>query len=277
MLRKLIVLSISALAAVGCTKGSAGADGGATTNPPTLTEKALSFLGGAVFEGEVTSDVTNKAMPKKSVVYSFKGDKLRYDLPTNGAVVGGWVLIDTSTRKAYMINDPQKMVMTIDTDAKPSTAAPVTPADEPVITKTGKHETIAGYDCEDWTIMQAGKKSEACVADGLNFSFGSPRDTAGDWTQRLVSGKQFPLRMVRYDAAGGEDLRMEVTKVERKSLDAARFEVPAGYKEMDIAALMGSMGRSAGAAGATSFQLPPGIKLPPGVKLPPGMAPPPPN
>lgn len=271
MTMKKLGLACAVLALAACNKSSAGGDAGAPETP-SLAQKALTFLAGGVFEGEVTADVSSKMMAKQSIVYQFKADKLRYDLPTTAGVVGGWTLVDTTTHKAYLINDAQKMVMTIDPDAKPASA---TPPEEPQITKTGKHETIAGYDCEDWTIMHKGKKSEACIADGLSFAFGSPRDTASDWTQKLVASKQFPLRMVRYDAAGAEELRMEVTKIERKSLDASRFEVPAGYKEMDIGGLIGGMG--AGAAGAGSFQLPPGMKLPPGVKLPPGMQAPPPK
>lgn len=275
-MRKLILVSLVAVSAVACKSASSGADGGATTETPSLAQKALSFLGGAVFEGEVTSDVSGKMMPKTSIVYRFKGDKLRYDLPAGAGVGGGWVLVDTTSHKTYMINDTQKMVMTIDPDAKPA-AAP-TPADEPKITKTGKHETIAGYDCEDWTVEQKGKKSEACVTDGLSFAFGSPRDAAGDWTQKLVAAKQFPLKMVRYDASGAEEMRMEVTKVERKALDGSQFEVPAGYHEMDLGGLLGGMATAAGSAAPPgSFQLPPGIKLPPGVKLPPGMGQPPPK
>ncbi len=269
-MRKILFVSLVAVSVAACKTGASGADAAAE---PSLAQKALSFLGGAAFEGEVTSDVSSKMMPKTSIVYRFKGDKLRYDLPANAGIGGGWVLVDTTTHKTYMINDTQKMVMTIDPDAKPAVAP--TPADEPKITKTGKHETVAGYDCEDWTVEQKGKKSEACVTDGLSFAFGSPRDAAGDWTQKLVAAKQFPLKMVRYDASGAEEMRMEVTKVERKSLDASQFVVPAGYHEMDLGNLLG-VGPGATAGGAGSI-LPPGFKLPPGVKLPPGMAQPPPK
>ena len=45
------------------------------------------------------------------------------------------------------------------------------PADPPKVVKTGKKETIAGYACEDWDILNADKtKLTTCVAEkGVSF------------------------------------------------------------------------------------------------------------
>ena len=93
------------------------------SDPTPLAQKALSFVSGAVFEGEVTADVEGTATGgTRSTVFSFKGDKLRYDLTATQPAVAGWVLVDTTARKAYMINDAQKMYMTVDTDATSAAA-----------------------------------------------------------------------------------------------------------------------------------------------------------
>jgi len=195
--------------------------------------------------------------------------------------------------------------MAIDMVKAKADAANAAKADPPKVTRTGKMDTVAGYECEIWKIESKGKKSDACMADGLAwFSAGGDTDS---WLSD-TSGR-FPLRVIRFDTAGAEESRMEVTKVERKTEDAARFEVPAGYQVMDPSAMMGQMGDAqqrikdalkgldAGAlkgadAGATatvdagarpgvvippfptgtvSITLPPGVKLPPGTKLPPGV------
>lgn len=262
-MKKLLVLAATVALVSACKKDTSTTTTttSATAETPSLAQKALSFLGAAAFEGEIRGDVSSKAWEgKRQVTWSFKGDKVRYELPAGTEVMGGWILFDGGTRKMYMVNDQQKTFMTIDPDQ--TAAKTANPAEPPQIEKTGKHEVIAGYGCEDWNIMQKGKKSEACITDGLAFSFGNPRETAGDWTQTLAKEKRFPLRMVRYDATGAEEMRVEVTKVETKLLDASKFEVPAGYKEMSIASLLGGLGAPAGSG------LPPGIKLPPGMKLP---------
>ncbi len=216
-----------------------GASGSSTTSTPSLAQKALTFLSGGVFEGEVTGDMTMPATGKHQVTWGFKGDKVRYDLPTGGALTGGWILFDGSTKKMYMINDHQKTVMTMDS----TKGAPGAAAASAKVTKSGKHETIAGYDCEDWTVETTSGKTETCVSEGLTFSFGSPRDSANDWAKALADEKRFPLRSVTYDAAGTEQSRLEVTKIERKTMDASKFEVPMGYREMDLGALLGGMAR----------------------------------
>jgi hypothetical protein len=241
-------LSLAALAAttilvLACKRDGGDATGAAssaaTTSTPTLAQKALTFLTGGVFEGTVTADMTTAGKGKRSVTWEFKGDKLRYDLAGEGPVQNGWILFDGSSKKMYMVNDPQKSVMVIDT----TQGAPGAAAAAAKVTKSGKHETIAGYDCEDWTIETATGKTETCVSEGLAFNFGSPRDPATDWAKALADEKRFPLRSVTYDAAGTEQVRLEVTKIERKAEDAARFEVPAGYRQMDLGALLGGMAR----------------------------------
>ncbi len=48
----------------------------------------------------------------------------------------------------------------------------------------------------------------------------------------------YPVRMVEHTEAGDEKLRMEIVKVERRSLPASLFEVPAGYRETSMMGVM---------------------------------------
>jgi hypothetical protein len=80
-----------------------------------------------------------------------------------------------------------------------------------------------------------------CVAsEGASWfqlpALGLPSEHA--WAAELLDGKHFPLRLVDFGADGKEKARIEVTKIDKKTLQASKFEVPAGYKVMDLSQLM---------------------------------------
>src|SRR5262249_16247777 len=118
----------------------------------------------------------------------------------------------------------------------PGTTAP---SAEATVTKTGKHEKVAGYDCEDWDIKDpSGKRAQACMAEGIPFiafsTIGPGQPTKSAWMQAVEEAKAFPLRVIEMDPAGKELSRIEVTKIEKKKLDDALFTIPAGYKKLEM-------------------------------------------
>jgi hypothetical protein len=128
----------------------------------------------------------------------------------------------------------------------------------PAITKTGKHETVAGHDCEDWEVAETnGTHTQLCVADGIGFfDFGAvaPPSAAtqfGSWLSDLREKQEFPLRAITSDPGGKEASRMEVTKIDAHPLDDSTFAVPAGYKVMSggIPVMPGMGGMPAGMTG----------------------------
>jgi hypothetical protein len=147
----------------------------------------------------------------------------------DGSQVHG--IYDPTTNKLMLVKDADKAYTTIDF-GKPGAPQANTSPDTASVDKTGKHETVAGMDCEDWTAKDpSGKRSEVCIAQGLvAFDFsalkGGGTSTLG---KELREKKLFPLRSVEYDAAGKELSRMEVTKVEKKSLEDSEFEIPKDY------------------------------------------------
>jgi hypothetical protein len=87
----------------------------------------------------------------------------------------------------------------------------------------------------------------------------------------MTDANHFPLRIVNSDAQG-EASRMEAKRIEKKTLDDARFKVPEGYMVMDLSQLMGGvpMGQPGAPPGMPTGQpLPPGF--PSGMMAPPGM------
>jgi hypothetical protein len=112
---------------------------------------------------------------------------------------------------------------------------------------TGKTETIAGYSCEHTLITgDDGKTYDVCVAHGLGGFMLASAGTVGmarggrggggaaDAWVRMLGNDAFPLKV---QAVGGK-VELEVTGIEKKSLDDALFKLPEGYMNMS-----GMMGR----------------------------------
>lgn len=228
-----------------------GATAPTTTQQSTtgaIVDKALSFLGGGgPFEGAITMNNTNGDKPPKTITYEVKGTKMRFEGPEeHGPMAGGYMIFDTAAKKMTAVNDAKKTAMVMDVGAMGGmtpTGAPGMPAGpKPNVEKTGKTDTVAGYSCDVWKMTEAsGEKTEACVAKGISFP---AMGRHAGWMSSLEDG--FPLRAISYDAAGKEKSRMEVTKIEKKSIDDSQFQVPAGYTTQDMASMMKGLGGMGG-------------------------------
>jgi len=230
--------------------GSATADptstsgGGAINAATTLVGKAMSFLSGGPFEGEITMNISEGGKPAQTIIYMVKGTKMRFDAPTARSMGGGYVIIDSTAKRMTTVTDAKKTAMVMNLD-QTAGATPTMPTVKPVIDKTSKTDTVAGYSCDVWTATDAsGDKTDLCVAKGIAFpSMGR----AAGWMAEL--GEVFPLRAVTSDPSGKEKTRMEVTKIDKKSVDDAKFEVPAGYNTMNMDQMMKGMGGMGGSLG----------------------------
>jgi hypothetical protein len=124
----------------------------------------------------------------------------------------------------------------------------------PDIRATGRTETIAGHTCEHYVVAADGEQWDICAAKGLGFmgAFGGNPMAGGrgglsvpvrhrQLYETFKDGFQ-PLRMERL-ADGRRELLMEVVSIDRKSLPAGHFEVPEGFRKMDMGGLMGRMPR----------------------------------
>jgi hypothetical protein len=190
---------------------------------------------GSGFEGEITMHTTRAGGPAKDLVVETKGDKLRFD--SDGTAGKSWGVYDpsVSASKVVMVMDEQKAFMDLDFSS-PSAPQANTNADTSTIDKNGKKDNVAGIDCQTWTAKDAsGKRSEVCIAEGIAFfDIGSLKSGGSPLSKELREKKLFPMRTVEYDASGNEVSRTEVTKVDKKKIDDARFTVPADYKKVAL-------------------------------------------
>lgn len=212
-------------------------------------QAGLSF--GGDFEGEITMNATRaKGSGPSQLVFGIKKPKYRVDatgnVQTSNPMMNGGatLLLDPPQKKGWALMPAQKKAIVIDFDKMKAAQVPgvntgpgtKANAPPPKIEKTGKKETIAGYDCEIWNVTaNDGTRSELCMADGITWidlgdlGWSSPELTIG---AVAMGANKFPLRIV------SGDTRLEATKIEKKKLDDARFVVPPDYQVIDIAAMM---------------------------------------
>jgi hypothetical protein len=253
MRRTAVAVSLFAIAASGCDQIKSLAGG----NPEGGTSSStLGSLFDKDFVGEVS--MTMKASKPKpetmNMVIGVARPSYRMDIadPTGPK---GAVILDLTTKKGwFLIPPPQKMAMEIDFNqpvgargvpglggAAPR-GAPAAPSSPPTITKTGQKETVAGYVCDDYSIATSdGRKTLVCMAENLTwfnvseFGMQSPELAAA---AAFTDANHFPLRAVSYDPKGVEEMRLEATKIDKKSLPPSDFTPPPDYKVVNMATMM---------------------------------------
>jgi hypothetical protein len=183
------------------------------------------------FEGVVEYTVTTEegTMP---MTYMSKGDNVRVEMegrPGMKAVI----LMDTKANKSTMLMEQMKMYMEM--PSAPSTDEETT---KPEITKTGKTRKILGYDCQEYIVKEGDEVTDVWVTKDLGkfqmFRMGGPgaKKEADEWQKIIGSENGFPLLAT---TKNGDDQvsKMVATKVDKKSLDNALFQIPEGFKAMD--------------------------------------------
>jgi hypothetical protein len=261
-----------AIAAQGCHRSKGGdgsADGGAAAIAGSPAAAGpLAFLQG--FEGEIgiTAKSNKGKQEAMNLAFDVKSDKIRVEIPPGiggpkGPSFKGYVILNTPEKKLYAVLDDQKQVIVVDLNTAGEQfksmvpKAPSGPSASnkpskppPKVTKTGTSDKVAGYACDNWEVTEETKKvATLCVTDQSNSWFhlpltGIPTEYA--WTLELLDGKHFPMRAIGYEN-GAESGRVEVTKMEKKPMAAALFEIPAGYKVIDAMTYVQQMMRGVGA------------------------------
>jgi len=217
------------------------------------------------FEGQVSWVAKGKlAGPSKGggqqtlpLALLVKDGKFRLDLPAAlaGAPPGdsAYLIGHPQQKKLYAVIDKQKQAVLIDADklgtqieamSGKGAAGPAAGDDAPDVKKTGKLEQVAGYSCEVWQITHKTSKTEMCIAGEGTAWFQLPLTNLPakySWAAELTDGKHFPLRLVVFDRNGTEEGRVELSGIEKKKLEAANFEVPAGYQVIDLEQMMAGM------------------------------------
>jgi hypothetical protein len=135
-----------------------------------------------------------------------------------------------------MVMPARRMYMELGAPSPAEAAADAKASD---VKMTGRKETVAGIECEHVLITSDGTQFDACIAHGLgmfpavNNPMARGRGAEAPPAWQKLGRDAFPVKVQRV----GGDISFEVTKIERKSLDASLFTVPDGFQSM------GGMGR----------------------------------
>jgi len=193
----------------------------------TLGANAL--IAQTAFEGVLTMKLSGVgSSAPQTIKYYVRNGVLRMEM--EGKEGGkGYTITDPRKQVTYMVVPDQRMYMEMPVDPK---AAERIRKSEPIITRTGRTETIAGHKCEHWIIKAEAEESDVCVAKGLGkfFGMGGGRQWEPAWISKL-GPDFFPLR---YAKVGQSQATLEVTRIDKRSLDASLFQPPAGFRKMAI-------------------------------------------
>lgn len=122
------------------------------------------------------------------------------------------------------ISDMSAAVRTDTSAAATGRAAPR----PPVITHTKQFELIAGHRCEHVLVVTGQQKTDVCMGKGLGVFIMPAAGRTEAWNQVMTEANGFPLKVLNNEGK----VIMEVTKIERKALGEALFNVPDNYTKM---------------------------------------------
>jgi hypothetical protein len=178
------------------------------------------------FEGTITWGSVLATGGQGETVISVKGGKTRIDMtdPRRGTLTSirdgsGRIIMVIAPRKAYYVMGNARELF----DARKYEA-------------TGRKETVAGYPCEYYRVLDAkGRdedKTDVCVTSALGFATVGEGGAMADDEAKSIR-QQFPNGFMILKAIH-DGKSVQVLKVEKKSLSDDLFAPPAGYTEIKM-------------------------------------------
>ena len=202
------------------------------------------------FEGEVDMKMTHgNSDDGKIIEYLVKGNKIRFQPDAKNGKNIGAAIFDTLNNQYIIIMDKNKMYMVSQLHPEKFTYG----KDHHFkMTKTGNSKDILGYSSQEWDYTSDKDNGKVWFASGIGNWWGAQMAAQADklpseqkaMVSMVLSKKLFPMKWESTDKSGNIKSAAEAVKVERKSLASSLFEVPAGYKKLDMGKLLGGGGNS---------------------------------
>lgn len=153
------------------------------------------------------------------------------------------MIFDAKKQALYSLHHDEKIYLELST-ASTAQSQPQT-FDEILITRTGKHEKVAGYACEVYHMKDRsdGSTGEFCMAKAIGSAalFGMTSAQAGGaslwpgWMRDLFKDGGFPIKGVDRDGRGREEAHWEAVNIESQPLADRLFVPPAEYQKQEMA------------------------------------------
>ncbi|MCU0432222.1 MAG: DUF4412 domain-containing protein [Bacteroidia bacterium] len=189
---------------------------------------AQNFEGVIEFKKKSLTDTVN-------YMYSVKGNMVRIDeINQRTHRIDGSFLLNLQEGSMIYLNHERKTW-----GRREKTGKPVVPTGLNV-SSTKVTKTFFGYKCNQHIVKNTADNSSIhyYVSPG-RFTFFVPmlellnrrEDFSTHYLSLPVKDGSFPFLAIKFDAAGKEVGRLEVTRIEKKTVSASVFEVPKDYKE----------------------------------------------
>jgi hypothetical protein len=206
--------------------------------PRTLLFLVLVFVAArafaAPFEGKIDL-LTTEGKKSFTTTFFFKGDKMRIE--TSEGREAGAMIMDMTAKQMTIIMPSEKMYMVINAGGA---AEQVANNSAPPV-KTGRVETILGYECHEYTVTEKKIVTEYWAAKGLGAfrsmargGPGGPPAGISAWEAEAMREGLFPLRTIERAANGKVRSTMEATAVAPGNQSDALFVAPAGFTKFEM-------------------------------------------
>lgn len=196
-----------------------------------LAAFAQSFEGIIEFKKQTLTDTVN-------YIYYVKGDKVRLDeIGNKSKKVEGSFIIDLKTNTMLSLSHERKLYL------EQASGSPAVVVGKPEIIKTKNVKTIQGIKCTEYIVKNPDEKAQVTywMASGnFNFFFKllkvlNRKDKSAVYVQQLMDvDGMFPFLSSQLNLeTNKEEVRMEVTKLQKKTVDESMFNVPAEYQKFN--------------------------------------------
>lgn len=208
------------------------------------------------FEGRVDMKmISGRDKKEMPVTYYIKGTHMRTEMTVGDKQGEGGTfatILNMDTREVIVLMEKQKTYMVNKLPEQEKIDAATKDMKAPEFKPTGRKETIAGVEAEEYVGVSDKRQTEMWVTKELGkvmmtnqskggSAFGHGKDSASAWQKFAEQNDFFALRIVQRAKEGApEDMRMEVVKIEKGAQPDSLFVPPADYKKFEMPS-MGDM------------------------------------
>lgn len=188
----------------------------------------------APFEGKIEL-LTTEGRESFTTTFYFKGDKMRVESTESNET--GAMIMDMTAKQMMILMPSEKMYMVVDAGGAMEQVA----ADSVPPVKTGRTETILGYECHEYTVTEKKTVTEYWAAKGLGVframtrgGPGGPPAGMSAWEIEAQREGLFPLRTIERSTNGKVRSTMEATAIDPGSQPASLFTPPADFTKFEM-------------------------------------------
>ena len=207
----------------------------------------------AQFEGIIESkNLTTDEMGSRQdfiMTMFIKKEMVKIQTTSSGSNPAATMIYRSDKQLVWMLNDDDKTFFEIPRESGAEKVQVPSEEEKPAglkTIKTGKSRKILGYSCIQIIFKQPGEETTIWATRDLGNLFHAisralgeePTESPADWTNELTKQGFFPLvSSTRIDGNLVES--QEVTRIEKKVLSPALFELPSDYQRQGIDEMMG--------------------------------------